>query len=114
MNTTKRRQKAALYTELLSNVVKCPVEKDGFYHVYHQYTIMTPKRDVIQEKLKASGIASVVYYPIRFICRRLWDFLVIKKAISLLLKWQLEKSSLPIYPGLEEETIKRIAEIING
>ena len=25
---------------------------------------MTPKRDVIQEKLKASGIASVVYYPI--------------------------------------------------
>ena len=60
----KRRQKAALYTELLSGVVKCPVEKDGFYHVYHQYTIRTPKRDVIQEKLKASGVSSVVYYPI--------------------------------------------------
>ncbi|RJQ42240.1 MAG: DegT/DnrJ/EryC1/StrS family aminotransferase [Nitrospiraceae bacterium] len=111
----KRRQKAALYTKLLSGAVKCPVEKEGFYHVYHQYTIMTPKRDFIQEKLKAAGVSSVVYYPIslhlqealRFLGHKEGDFPVTEKAAG-------EVLSLPMYPGLEEETIKRIAETIKG
>ncbi|MFZ3122346.1 MAG: DegT/DnrJ/EryC1/StrS family aminotransferase [Thermodesulfovibrionales bacterium] len=111
----KRRQKAALYTELMSNVVKCPVEKDGFYHVYHQYTIMTLKRDVIQEKLKASGIASVVYYPIPLHLQEALGFLGYKEGDFPVTEMAVrEVLSLPIYPGLEEETIKRIAEIIKG
>ena len=111
----KRRQKAGLYTKFLSGAVKCPVEKDGFYHVYHQYTVMTPKRNIIQEKLKAEGIASVVYYPIPlhlqealgFLGYNEGDFPVAESAAR-------EVLSLPMYPGLEEETVKRIAEIING
>jgi len=111
----KRRQKAALYTELLSGAVKCPSEQEGFYHVYHQYTIMTPKREIIREKLKAAGIASVVYYPIplhlqealRFLGYKEGDFPVTERAAG-------EVLSLPMYPGLEEETVKRIAEIIKG
>ena len=111
----KRRQKAALYTKLLSGAVKCPVEKDGFYHVYHQYTIMTPKRDVIQEKLKASGVSSVVYYPIPLHLQEALGFLGYKEGdFPVTEKAAREVLSLPMYPGLEEEAIKRIAEIING
>jgi dTDP-4-amino-4,6-dideoxygalactose transaminase len=111
----KRRQKAALYTELLSNVVKCPVEKDGFYHVYHQYTIMTSKRDVIQEKLKASGVSSVVYYPIPLHLQEALGFLGYKEGdFPVTERATREVLSLPMYPGLEEEAIKRIAGIING
>jgi len=109
----KRRQNAALYTKLLSGQVKGPVEKEGFSHVYHQYTIMTPGRDAVKEKLKAAGISSVVYYPIPlhlqealgFLGHKEGDFPVAEKAAR-------EALSLPMYPGLEEETIKKIAEII--
>lgn len=112
---SKRRQKAALYNKLLSGRVKCPLEKDGFYHVYHQYTIMTPERDEIQNKLRAAGISSVVYYPIplhlqealRFLGYKEGDFPVAERAAG-------EVLSLPMYPGLEETTIEKIAEVIKG
>ncbi|MBA3071180.1 MAG: transcriptional regulator, partial [Nitrospirae bacterium] len=80
-----------------------------------QYTIMTPKRDVIQEKLKASGIASVVYYPIPLHLQEALGFLGYKEGDSPVTERAVkEVLSLPIYPGLEEPTIKDIAEIING
>jgi len=112
-NNDKRRKKAALYSELLSGSVACPKEKDGYSHVYHQYTIMTPKREAIQSRLKNNGISSVVYYPIplhlqealSFLGHKQGDFPVAEKAAG-------EVLSLPMYPELEEETIRRIAEII--
>lgn len=111
----QRRQKAAAYTKLLSSRAGCPSEKEGCYHVYHQFTIMSPRRDEIQNRLKDNGISSVVYYPIplhlqealRFLGYKEGDFPVAEKAAK-------EVLSLPMYPGLEEMTIKRIAEIVNG
>src|SRR4030066_426997 len=46
----ERRRKAALYTELLSDKVTCPIEKKDIYHVYHQYTIRIPRRDKRQRR----------------------------------------------------------------
>jgi UDP-2-acetamido-2-deoxy-ribo-hexuluronate aminotransferase len=109
----KRRQKAALYTRLLSDTVQCPVEKQGAVHVYHQYTIRNKKRDKIQAKLKENGVSSVVYYPtplhlqeaLRFLGYHRGDFPVTEKAAK-------EVLSLPMYPELEESTIKKIAKVI--
>lgn len=111
----KRRQNAALYSELLSDKVKCPIEKDGAYHVFHQYTIMSEKRDEIQKKLKENGISSVIYYPVplhlqealRFLDYKEGDFPVAERAAR-------EVLSLPMYPELEESTIIKIAEIIKN
>lgn len=110
-----RRQKAALYTELLSDNVKCPVEKKGAYHVFHQYTIRSNKRDEIKKRLGAKGISSVVYYPVplhlqdalRFLGYKEGDFPVAEKAAK-------EVLSLPIYPELKESAIEKIAEIIKA
>jgi dTDP-4-amino-4,6-dideoxygalactose transaminase len=109
----KRRQHALLYNKFLSGAVKCPVEKKGAYHVYHQYTIMSRKRDKIQRRLKEHGISSVVYYPVplhlqkalKFLGYHKGDFPVAEKAAK-------EVLSLPMYPELEEETIRNIAKII--
>ncbi|HKZ58141.1 MAG TPA: DegT/DnrJ/EryC1/StrS family aminotransferase [Thermodesulfovibrionales bacterium] len=110
-----RRQKAALYTELLSDKVKCPVEKKGAYHVFHQYTIRSNKRQEIQKKLRDKRVSSVVYYPVplhlqealRFLGYREGDFPVTEKSAK-------EVLSLPIYPELEESVIEKIAEIIKA
>jgi dTDP-4-amino-4,6-dideoxygalactose transaminase len=109
----KRRHNAFIYGNLLSDPVRCPVEKEGAYHVYHQYTIMSKKRDKIQQRLKENGISSVVYYPVplhlqkalRFLGYQRGDFPVAEKAAR-------EVLSLPMYPELEEPTIKKIAKII--
>jgi UDP-2-acetamido-2-deoxy-ribo-hexuluronate aminotransferase len=109
----KRRRNAALYNELLSDIINCPVERKGAYHVYHQYTIRSAKRDKIQQKLKENGVSSVVYYPVplhlqkalKFLGYRKGDFPVAEKAAR-------EVLSLPMYPELEGEAIVKIAGII--
>lgn len=111
----KRRQKAALYGELLSAKVERPVERPGCTHVYHQYTIRSSRRDEIQMRLRENNIASVVYYPtplhiqeaVYFLGYRKGDFPVAEETSERVL-------SLPMYPELEETSIARIADIINN
>jgi UDP-2-acetamido-2-deoxy-ribo-hexuluronate aminotransferase len=111
----KRRQKADLYNRLLSGDVVRPVEKPGFTHVYHQYTIRSARRDEIQARLRDNNIASVVYYPVplhlqeavQYLGYRTGDFPVAEKAAEMVL-------SLPIYPELEDTAIQKIADIINN
>jgi dTDP-4-amino-4,6-dideoxygalactose transaminase len=110
----KRREKAALYCSLLSDAVACPHEKEGAYHVFHQYTIRSPKRGTLQQQLKESGIPSVVYYPIplhlqeamAFMGHTKGDFPVAEKAAD-------EVLSLPIYPELDEEDIRLTSDAIH-
>ena len=108
-----RRRNAGLYSSLLSDTIKCPVEKKGAYHVFHQYTITNKKRDAIQQQLRQNGISSVVYYPVplhlqkalRFLGYRRGDFPVVEKAAR-------EVLSLPMYPELEEAAIAKVAGIV--
>lgn len=110
-----RRKNALLYNELLGNAVRCPVEKEWAFHVYHQYTFRDRRRDKIQQKLKEDGISSVVYYPVplhlqeamKFLGYRKGDFPVAEKAAR-------EVLSLPMYPELEETTVRRICRIIRS
>jgi dTDP-4-amino-4,6-dideoxygalactose transaminase len=111
----KRRQKAALYNSLLTTGVERPVERHGCTHVYHQYTIRSPRRDEIQKRLKENAVSSVVYYPIplhlqeavSFLGYKKGDFPVAEEAAATVL-------SLPMYPELEDSDVRRIAEIINN
>jgi len=111
----KRRENAALYNRFISDHVLKPVEQPGMTHVYHQYTISSPKRNEIKNRLHQGGISSVVYYPIplhlqealSFLGYKQGDFPVAEEAAETVL-------SLPMYPELEEKTIREIAEIINN
>lgn len=111
----KRRERAALYNEFLSDGVTRPVERPGVKHVYHQYTLRSTKRNEIQKVLRDRNISSVVYYPIplhlqeavSFLGHKKGDFPVAEEAADRVL-------SLPIYPELPEEAVKEIAAIINN
>ncbi len=112
-----RRKKASLYNDLLKDVdgIKIPVEKDGFYHVYHQYTIRSVKRDELRTRLMDGGISSVVYYPRPLHLQRATGYLGYKEGdMPEAERASREVLSLPIYPELGEDTIRRIAEVIKG
>jgi len=110
-----RRKNASLYTGLLSNYVTCPIEKDGSFHVYHQYTILSNHRDKIQQKLKENGISSVVYYPVPLHLQKALRFLGYKKGdFPIAERTSRRALSLPMFPELQVSEIERISEIIKS
>ncbi len=113
----KRRELAKLYTSMINSLhaveIKCPLEFSDRIHVYHQYTIRFSKRTEIQSTLRANAISSVVYYPLplhlqgafRFLGYKENDFPEAEAAAK-------EVLSLPIYPELETEQVRFIAETV--
>lgn len=111
----QRRQKAAIYNQLLSGSVELPVERPGCRHVYHQYTMRSKNRDRIQKVLQEKGVSSVVYYPVPVHLQEAVNFLGYKKGDLPIAEEASERVlSLPVYPELEETSIRDIAEIINN
>ncbi len=62
--TDSRRRIAARYTAGLADCpVRRPAEPAGACHVFHQYTIRTPRRDALAKHLAAAGIGTACHYP---------------------------------------------------
>jgi dTDP-4-amino-4,6-dideoxygalactose transaminase len=109
--TSARRASAARYRSALAGTpVTLPPEPSGAAHTYHQFTIRAPERDRLQAFLAERGIATRIYYPIplhlqpcfRPLGHRRGEFPVSERLAS-------EVLSLPIFPGITEEQIDRVA-----
>lgn len=110
-----RRSCAGHYRRFLKDIpVICPVEKNGYYHVYHQFTIRHKQRDNIQKFLKQHDIASVVYYPIPMHLQKALSFLNYNKGdFPVAETVSSEVLSLPMYPELTMQDIQKICETIS-
>jgi len=111
----ERRRLAGRYTELitseLADAVSCPTEKEGYYHVFHQYAIRVKNRDYVLRYLLDSGIEAIVHYPsplhlikpLRFLGYKPGDF---PQAEAL----AREVICLPLFPGLTEQEQEYVVE----
>ena len=108
-----RHKNAKHYDSLLSGRMACPVEKEGFTHVYHQYTVRSAARDEIRNRLTDAGVASNVYYTVPLHLQRALKFLGHKRGdFENAERAAQEVLSLPMYPELEEAEIAQVAEIV--
>jgi dTDP-4-amino-4,6-dideoxygalactose transaminase len=110
-----RRQAARLYSELLAELPVEPPHEDGIgVHVYHQYTLLSDRRDAIQAALQKEGIASAIYYPVPL--HRQNVFAAECEGVSLPVTEAVAERclSLPIYPELEEGDIRRVVAVIGA
>lgn len=103
-----RRERASYYTEKLneelSDVITTPVEKEGYYHVYHQYTLRVSNRDKLQAYLKEQGIATMIYYPLPLHIQPVFKDLGYSEGdLPETEKATKEALSLPMYPELKRE-----------
>jgi dTDP-4-amino-4,6-dideoxygalactose transaminase len=107
-----RRSAAARYRTALAGLpVTLPDEPADARHTYHQFTIRTPDRDRLQEYLKERAIATRIYYPIPLHLQPCFahlgqgpgDFPVAERLAR-------EVLSLPIFPGITDEQIGRVAD----
>ncbi len=112
----RRREIADHYRKLLKGLpISLPVEPEGYYHVYHQFTIRSPRRDELKRHLAENGIGSTVYYPtplhLQPVCKDLGykpgDFPEAERACS-------EVLSLPIFPELTPREVERVASVLSS
>lgn len=110
----QRHRVAQTYRKHLDEVVTVPFEDGKGTHVYHQYTILTDKRDAIMAKLSENDIASAIYYPIPLHKQKAFEETC--KDVSLPVTEDVINHcmSLPVYPELTDEQIEQIANVIKS
>jgi dTDP-3-amino-3,4,6-trideoxy-alpha-D-glucose transaminase len=85
-----------------------PAQLDGD-HVYHQFVVRTPRRDVVRELLADRGIATGIHYPIPIHGSEAYEALVEEcDPAPHATRLAEEILSLPIFPSMTEEQIGRI------
>jgi len=114
---TRRREHAACYRELLSEVegIVLPVEMPYSHHVYHIFAIRAADRDGLMKHFAEAGIGCGIHYPTpvhlqeayRSLGHRAGDFPVAEQAAD-------EFVSLPMYPELSKAQIKEVTRQIKN
>ncbi|MEE8233978.1 MAG: DegT/DnrJ/EryC1/StrS family aminotransferase [Gammaproteobacteria bacterium] len=110
---TRRREIAHQYGQLLGNLpIVIPYEDPRGTHIFNQYTILSENRDDIASTLKSQNIASAIHYPIPLhkqpVINKDYPGLVLPVAEDVTKRC----ISLPIYPELQEESIRTISAAI--
>ena len=113
--TEGRRNAAGLYRKYIRRIdLTLPRESDDYEHVYHQYTVLSERRDQIQASLTQAGIASAIYYPVPLHQQEVFlgngdhhEILPVTETLAV------RVLSLPIFPEITEEEIRLISETIN-
>lgn len=89
-------------------------EVNGGRHIYHQYTIRVKHRDQVQKALKNERIGSSVYYPLPLHVQECFSSLGYKpEDCPKSMCASNQALSLPIYPELDEEQIKKVVNTIS-
>jgi perosamine synthetase len=113
--TAKRRANAAYLNTKIESVIT-PKVKDGYGHVWHQYTVRVDggrDRDAAVKQLTDAGVGSGIFYPVP---AHQQDYMrEIVGEIHLPVAEQLAKEviSLPVHPQLSQADLETIATEVN-
>lgn len=112
--TEKRRENANKYNNALKNTknIKLPVEKNKCKHVYHQYTIRTQYRDALYDELTQKEIGTGKYYPLCIHQQPLYKKMGYNENFSNCEKAAKEVISIPVHPGLTDEELDTVINVI--
>ncbi|MDD2319472.1 MAG: DegT/DnrJ/EryC1/StrS family aminotransferase [Geobacteraceae bacterium] len=110
---SNRRRVAHRYNELLAGLDLVVPHEDGKgRHVYHQYTVLTPHRERIMQKLGEQGIASAIYYPIPLHRQEVFAESCRDCSLPVAEKVAEHCLSLPIFPEMSEEQVSTVATVV--
>jgi dTDP-4-amino-4,6-dideoxygalactose transaminase len=109
----KRRANASYYSSVLKEYVSVPVEREGYRHVYHQYSVLTDRREKLCGFLRERGIPTVVYYPVPLHLQEVFkdlgytegDFPVTEEVSKKVL-------SLPCFPEITDKELTAVARAV--
>ena len=83
------------------------------HHIYHQYIIRTPMRDVLREYLGKREIETAIYYPLGLHEQKCFTYLGYKKGdFPETERAARETLALPIYPEISREAQRYVVDAI--
>lgn len=112
--TATRQKNAALLTTGLKGIswIDTPKIAKACSHVFHQYTIRTEKRNELASFLKENGVGTGIHYPIPIHKQPFYRELGYTDFLPVAEKASREVISLPVHPGVSEENVQYIIEVI--
>lgn len=110
----RRRALAAYYGEALRDTdLVLPWAPAWADPVHHVYAVRTPRRDALQEHLKARGIGTIIHYPIPPHLQEAYRELGLGEgSLPITEKIHREVLSLPMGPHLSREQAEAVVESI--
>jgi len=114
----KRRNSARRYGEVLeplADSIGQPHEPSWAKAVYHLYVIRVENRDQLLQDLAEAGIGTGIHYPVPLHLQKAYQGLGYKTGdFPASERAAMEILSLPMYPGLEYEQQRRVADELNA
>ena len=112
----RRREIASMYNELLADTdLILPVEAAYGRHAYSLYVVRHPRRDEIMEKLRENNIFVNISYPWPIHTMTGYQYLGWKEGtLPETEAAAKEIFSLPMYPTLTNEEVKRVSEVLHS
>jgi dTDP-3-amino-3,4,6-trideoxy-alpha-D-glucose transaminase len=108
----RRREHAARYREALGGCVELLEERPATPCVYHLFPVRVPRRDVVADRLRRSGIQVGVHYsPALHHQPALRDMAVPGGDLAVAEAWAAQELSLPMAPDLRPAEIERVAAV---
>lgn len=113
---SRRREIAALYQEgLADSGLILPKEAPYNRHAYYLYVVRHPQRDEIIEKLRENNIYVNISYPWPIHTMKGYQYLGWHEGdLPNTESAAKEIFSLPMYPSLKNEEVKRVIEVLKG
>lgn len=106
-----RREIAAAYDGGLAGLpLGLPARQRGATHVFHQYVVRTPKRDLLRQALAARGIGTTIHYPVPVHLQPAYAgrVAIAPSGLAETERAAREVLSLPMFPQLAEPQVARV------
>src|SRR3990172_3466433 len=91
-----------------------PKERAPARHIYHQFTVRTPKRDALVAALTDAGVGTAVHYPIPIPAQPMFAVSDVDRAFPNAARAAAEVLSLPCYPELRDEEVRTVADAVRA
>lgn len=109
----KRRENASFYNSRLKKVI-LPSVKDGYGHVWHQYTIRISEREKAIERLTSAGIGTGIFYPTpAYQQKPIKDRGLGNITLPIVERITKEVLSIPVHPLLSQRELETIVTEVN-
>jgi dTDP-4-amino-4,6-dideoxygalactose transaminase len=114
--TTKKRQENAAYLSARLESVIVPTVREGYEHVWHQYTIRVDggrDRDAAVQQLADNGVGSGIFYPVPAHQHDYMREVVGNLSFPIAEQMAAEVISLPVHPQLSQADLEKIVAEVN-